>query len=111
MKIGKDVLWFAGGVLLTPEAAYVAVLSGGAGHGHYEAARALFPGPMLLTRLTGDTLTLPVLLLALAQFPLYGAAVGWSASRGRTTWGLVSLLAGHAAAVILCFAGLLPNFS
>jgi len=99
------------GVLVTPVAAVSAVGSAGAGHGHYEAARVLFPCTMLLTRMAGDTITLPLLVLALAQFPCYGATIGFAASKGRTALALVPLLAAHVAAVVLCFSGVIPNFS
>jgi hypothetical protein len=49
----------------------LAVASGGVGQGDYVAAR-LPPPAMLLTRLAGDTITPTLMLLALAQFPLYG---------------------------------------
>jgi hypothetical protein len=64
------------GAGVTPIALLVAAISGGAGHGHYVFARLLFPIPMLLARLTGDTISLPSVALALAQFSLYGLLAG-----------------------------------
>jgi hypothetical protein len=109
--LGPLILWVAAGVLVTPPAAGLAVLSGGAGHGHYEAARALFPYTMLLTRLTGDTVALPLLGLALVQFPLYGLALGLAAAKGRLALALALRLAAHAIAAAVCFSGAIPNFS
>ena len=60
------------GVLVTPIAAVLAIASAGAGHGHYEFARLFFPYSMLLTRLAGDTITPPLMALALAEFPCTG---------------------------------------
>jgi hypothetical protein len=95
-----------GGLVTLP-----AVASGGAGHGTYLFARVLFPYTMLLTRLT-DTVTLPLTVLGLAQFPLYGAVVGLAASRGRA-WlvRLRWLTLAHLGAVVLCFSRTVPNFS
>lgn len=99
------------GVGVTAWAVPLAVASGGAGHGGYVAARLLFPHAMLMTRLAGDTITPPLMLLALAQFPLYGGVIGLAVPKGRgwTALALVALL--HAAAAGLCFSGMLPNFS
>jgi hypothetical protein len=106
------VIGFVIGVAFAPVAAMLAVQSGGAGHGCYEFAGLFFPYTMLLTRLTGDTITLPLIALALAQFPMYGAAIGMCARRRwvaiRVSW---VLLIAHAVAVVFCFSGLIPNFS
>lgn len=48
MAIGAGV-----GAAVTLPAIFLAILSGGAGHGTYLFARLLFPYAMLLTRLTG----------------------------------------------------------
>ena len=48
--------------------------------------------------------------LALLQFPLYGALVGWSRTR-RSFGALIGVALLHLAAAAACFAGLLPNFS
>ncbi len=112
MQAGKVIVCILVGVLLTPIAALLAIASAGAGHGHYEFARLFFPYSMLLTRLTGDTITPPLMALALAQFPLYGLAVGLAVLKGRVGWSVVALLAvAHAIAVVLCFSGMIPNFS
>jgi hypothetical protein len=111
VNVVNVIVGVGAGVLITPVAAFLAVLSGGAGHGHYELARLFFPYTMLLTRLAGDTITLPLILLALAQFPVYGAVLGIARSRSRVVAAGGLLLAGHTIAVVLCFSGLIPNFS
>lgn len=91
-------------------ALFLAVLSGGAGHGDYAAARALFPLPMLATLLEGDTIGPLSFTLALAQFPLMGALTGCCLASGR--WAPL-IVAGvlHLAAMVLAFSGVIPNFS
>src|SRR5262245_47802755 len=111
MKTGKLISGVVIGVLVTPLAASWGVISAGAGHGHYEFARLFFPYTMLLTRLTGDTITLPLMALALIQFPLYGLVIGLAAAKGHIALAMVPLLVVHTATVILCFSGMIPNFS
>ena len=112
MQAGKVIVCVLIGVLVTPIAAMLAIASARGGHGHYEFARLFFPYSMLLTRLTGDTITPPLMVLALAQFPLYGVAVGLAVVKGRVGWSAVALLAvAHATAVVVCFSGIIPNFS
>lgn len=76
-------------------AAAVAVIVAAGGHGSYAPAVLLFPLPMLLTRLT-DEIAPSLLVLALLQFPLYGAFIAWPdrLNRARAT---VSPLIMHAA--------------
>src|SRR5215472_14499995 len=100
MRDRKVLLCVSIGGLVTLLAALLAIASAGAGHGNYLFARVLFPYTMLLTRLTDDTVTLPLIVLGLAQFPLYGAVVGLAASTGR-----VGLTLAHLGAVVLCFSG------
>ena len=88
----------------------LAVMSAGAGHGDYAAARALFPVPMLTTLLEGDTIGPLSISLALAQFPLLGALAGWCRHSGRRA-GLVVAGAIHLVAVAVAFSGVIPNFS
>jgi hypothetical protein len=99
------------GILATLPAALLALASAGGGHGHYELARALFPFSMLLTPLAGDTITAPLIVLALVQFPLYGAAIGFAAANGRAGLVALILLVLHGVAAALCFSGMIPNFS
>jgi hypothetical protein len=100
------------GGVVTPPAAILAIVSGGAGHGHYEFARLLFPFTMLLTRVTEDKITIPLIVLALAQFPLYGASIGICAARPWLAFVIGGVLfIGHLIAAAFCFSGVIPNFS
>jgi hypothetical protein len=89
----------------------LAVASAGAGHGHYEFARLFFPYTMLLTRLTGDSIGLPLILLGLGQFSLYGAMVGMCRNKIDAASAVLAIFIIHALAVFACFSGLIPNFS
>lgn len=106
------MIGLAAGLLATVPAVVLAVASGGAGHGHYSLARLFYPYTMLLTRLAGDSITPPLVALALAQFPLYGAAIGLASPRKRllgTIVGTISTV--HVMACCACFGGAIPNFS
>jgi hypothetical protein len=101
------------GFVITPITAVLAILSGGAGHGSYGIARLLYPFSMLLTRLTGDTITNSIMWIALIQFPLYFVILGTTYWVGRKSFrpALIAIGSLHALAVVACFSGLLPNFS
>jgi hypothetical protein len=99
------------GALIAPIALILAIASSGAGHGHYEFARLFFPYAMLLTRLTGDTITLPLIILALAQFPLYGGIIGLCRHAMRAAYAVILIFVSHAVAAAVCFWGAIPNFS
>ena len=104
------VVGLASGVLVAVPAAMAAVASGGAGHGDYVAARALFPAPMLSTLLEGGTVGAFSIAVGLLQFPIYGALLGWSIARKNYLPAVVVTLA-HIIAASVCFAGALPNLS
>jgi hypothetical protein len=99
------------GILATIPAVALAVASGGAGHGEYVAARLLFPYTMLLTMQT-HYISLPLIIIALLQFPMYGLAIGATTRRKRTRI-FVSATLGciHGICVALCFSGLLSFLS
>ncbi len=100
--------WALAGLVFTTPAVFLAMLSSGGGHGDYQFARAAFPVPMLLT-FNGPINPLS-LVTALVQFPVYGWIAGSAIAReelGR----LIVVAALHVLAVIVCFSGLLPNFS
>jgi len=69
-------------LFLTPIALLLGVGSGGAGHGDYRLAMMLFPYTMLST-FVFDSITVPSIVLAIIQFPLYGIALGYANQRGR----------------------------
>jgi hypothetical protein len=98
------------GIAAEIPALFLAMTSGGAGHGDYGFARALFPVPMLTTLLEGDTIGPISFGLALVQFPLFGALIGWS--KAKAQWKpLLAMLCFYAVAVIAAFSGTIPNFS
>jgi hypothetical protein len=97
------------GAFVSLPALFLAVMSAGAGHGDYIAARMLFPYSMLLILVEGSIGALSQA-VGLLQFPLYGALLGWSL--WRRSWGAAILVATlHVIAAAICFAGILPYFS
>ena len=98
------------GLLVEVAALFLAMLSGGVGHGDYAAARALFPVPMLATLLEGDTIGPLSFALALVQFPMIGALTGYCLALRR--WApLIAIGVLHFVAMVLAFSGVIPNFS
>jgi len=67
---------------------------------------------MLLTQVTQDSIAALPIVLALVQFPFYGAILGYYRSIGRNEFVYSSCALGflHAVAAGVCFAAL-PNFS
>ena len=54
----------------------------------------------------------PLAVLTLAQFPLYGAAIGACAPwRRLRKIAILAILGLHGVAAAACFSGLIPNFS
>jgi len=98
------------GVLLTPVCLLLAVGSGGAGHGDYFYAKLLYPYAMLVALLF-DSLVIPFILLAVPQFPLYGALCGLAAAKGLGLTAGLALIIMHALAVALCFLLAGSNFA
>ncbi len=94
------------GVAITPIAVGLAVASAGGGHGSYVLAKLFFPFTMFLTRFAGDTITYPLVGLAVAQFPFYGLV---AASREPIRAALALSLT-HAIFAVICFSSLLPTF-
>ncbi|HPF73104.1 MAG: hypothetical protein H7A20_10450 [Rhodanobacteraceae bacterium] len=99
------------GAVITPFAVGTAIASAGAGHGTYLLAKLLFPYSMLLTRFTGDSITNPLIGIAFVQFPIYGLVLTSPASRRALKQVVAVLVLLHSFCVLLCLAGLLPNFS
>ncbi len=88
----------------------LAIGSGGGGHGDYFYAKLLYPYTML-SALVFDSFAIPFILLAVTQFPLYGALCGLAAAKGRTLTVGLAIIIMHALAVMLCFLLLSANFS
>lgn len=97
------IIGLIAGIVAAPVALFFAVVSGGAGHGDYFAARLLFPLPMLSTYLFRE-ITLPAIAIARVQFPIYGWFGGAALKKEGRKPGLVILaLHGLALAVIFIF--------
>jgi len=94
------------GLVATPLCLLLAIASGGAGHGDYFWAKIIYPYTMLSTLLF-NSITLPFIVLAVVQLPIYGVLL--SIGRARNRFGLVAfvLLTAHAAAAAVCLAVLL----
>jgi hypothetical protein len=86
-------------VALTPICLFIAITSGGAGHGTYTWAKVLFPYTMLSW---GPELTVPYMILAVAQMPLYGLILGIGWLRGHGGSVVIILTVIHGVAVALC---------
>lgn len=90
-------------ILITPISLFVALLSTGAGHGNYLAAIILFPYT-LLSAVAFGSITVPFILLAILQFPLYGVILGRAAESGTAREARIALLVIHGLAVAILFA-------
>ena len=91
------------GIALTIVFFVVAVLADELGDGDLRAARVLFPYAMILERVTGSVVGVPVLGVAVIQWPAYGAMIGcWRGPR-RARWILI-LVAVHACALMIVIA-------
>jgi ABC-type methionine transport system permease subunit len=95
-KMKATIFGLIGGILVAPLALFLAVISGGAGHGHYVAARLLFPFTMASTYVF-EAISPPFIVLAILQYPIYGllvgrAAIGRQARKIAWTLGALHLL-------------------
>ncbi|MDQ3817399.1 MAG: hypothetical protein M3362_06880 [Acidobacteriota bacterium] len=80
------------------------------GHGDYFLAKLLFPFTMLSTIPFGS-ITVPFILLAVAQFPAYGVVLGRANEKGRFMPAACVVLAVHALAAATCLMWVGENFS
>ena len=102
---------------MTPLAMMFAIVSGGGGHGHYLYAKLFYPfsllGPHFLPdrrQQFAESITTPWIILAFAQFPLYGWLIGAAVKNKRTLCVVcLAILLVHAIAVAMSFG--LSNFS
>ena len=81
----------------------VAVTLAGAGHGTYHAAKCLFPYTMISTCFL-DYITLPFIVLACVQFPIYGVVLSVANTRGKFGPVARGVAIVHIAATALAFA-------
>lgn len=107
----KHITWapFVASLVATPVFLLLGIGSAGAGHGDYVLARILFPYTML-SAILFDVIAVPFIVLAVAQFPFYGIALGAAARRGQFLAALCLILAAHVVAAIICFLPLSDNF-
>lgn len=76
----------------------------GGGHGIYGPASLLFPYTMLSTRYVAG-ISVPFGLLALFQFPVYGALIGWAIPRSRAKVIIWTIITVHALAALAAVLG------
>lgn len=89
----------------------IGLYSAGAGHGNYFVAKILFPFTMLSTVIF-DSIRVPFLFLAVAQFPLYGVILGVANRKAIfVTSAIIGLAIMHLLAVAACFLLIDENFS
>ena len=93
-------------LVATPVCLFLGLVSTGAGHGTYLWARVLFPYTMLST-LIFESITVPFMVLAIIQFPLYGIALEIARRRQRFLLVGVGLSVLHFLAVVIFL--LFPN--
>jgi multidrug efflux pump subunit AcrB len=85
----------------TPIAILIAFASARLGHGDYFWATVVFPYTMLSTAAFRE-ITAPFIVLAIVQYPVYGALLSWACRRQHFTAVSVSVIVLHAAALVLC---------
>jgi hypothetical protein len=100
MSMGTGL--FVGGVAALP-ALLLAAISGGGGHGDYGFAWGFFPLPMCMIEHGPAWLGSAPIWLACAQFPLYGAILGYC-TKNLKTFGIaiLSLALSHLIAFAAC---------
>ncbi|HVE57228.1 MAG TPA: hypothetical protein VNB22_10400 [Pyrinomonadaceae bacterium] len=97
-------------IIAAPLALLLGIYSAGAGHGNYFFAKILFPYTMLSTFFF-QSITVPFILLAIAQFPLYGLVFALGSEKGKLLNSIVLLSIFHTLFMTLCFVILNDNFS
>jgi hypothetical protein len=97
-------------LVATPICLLLGIASGRAGHGDYFLAKLLFPFTMLSTIPFGS-ITVPFILLAVAQFPAYGMILGRANEKGKFMHAAVVMLAVHVLAAASCLMWVGENFS
>jgi hypothetical protein len=80
------------GILPTIPAVFLAIASGGAGHGGYLFAWLFYPLELILVGLFGDGSVTCVEVLALAQFSIYGGILAYCATVSKRATMIASLI-------------------
>jgi hypothetical protein len=94
----------------TPFCLLFAYASAGAGHGDYFFAKILFPFTML-SAVFFNSITMPFVLLAIAQFPIYGIIFGLANLKGKLDFSIAGVSVIHLLAIFTCFLSLAEKFS
>jgi len=97
-------------LVATPICLFLAVASGGGGHGNYFWAKVLFPFTMLSASLTGS-IDIPFIILAIVQYPRYRVILGLASKRGWLTRVAAQILVAHVLAAAICVFVPDENFS
>lgn len=97
-------------LVLTPICLFLAAVSAGAGHGNYLVAKILFPFTLLST-LVFNSITVPSIVLAIIQFPLYGLILGVASKQGRFRSIAMALTIVHSLVAVFSLLLLSENFS
>lgn len=103
-----SVKWMGVGILITPICVIIAMIFAGGGDGTYLFFKLFFPYTMLLAALANG-ISIPLMILGLLQFPLYGVLIGFARSKEASA-AIIWLLVVHTIAVILCFLFLDSNW-
>jgi hypothetical protein len=91
------------GLLISIPLLIVVVLFAGGGHGTYLPAKVLFPYTMLLAMTAAKTTTNPLIVLAIAQFSVYGLIIDRATRSGTAMKTAVGVAFLHLAALVGCF--------
>jgi len=102
MRLSKQWLPAIVGLLLTPFTMLAALYSSAVGHGNYFWAIVFYPYTMLST-FVFQSITIPFILLAVLQYPIYGVLAGYGWIKGKGLRYGLGLLLVHVSALVLCF--------
>jgi hypothetical protein len=95
---------------LTPMLFLLVIILMGAGHGIYSPTIVLFPWGMIGVTFQ-DSITLPFIVLAIFQYPMYGLILDQAWNRNSTNWFAASLVILHMILVVLIFKYKSDTFS
>ena len=110
-------MWHVGiglgvGVLLILPTMLLAFISAGGGHGNYLWAKVFFPYSMILPVLQKSEISLPLIILAIVQYPIYGVLIGIFASSFKKAAAVVAIIGiVHVVAVATCLSSTSNCFS
>jgi len=90
-------------LLATPLLLFLVVAAAGGGHGTYWLAKMFFPWSMMSTAVT-RSITQPLIVLGIAQYPLYGIILDLARARSRFKPAALTLLFAHFSALMLAFS-------